>query len=291
MLLLIVTNVLVMVSASIVFSILASMGYVPDSYLGATAVSCLIWGFGFAFISLAISKMTAKWMTGAQVIDPQSPGQFAGLVNMVHHQAKAAGLPKMPEVAVYDSPEMNAFATGPSRSNSMVAFSSGILSGMSQEELEGVSAHEVAHIANGDMLAMTLLQGLANAFVFFFSRIVAKLIADRVDGSMRFIVYLVVNIIAQIVFMLLASIVLNWFSRRREFRADRGSAKIAGSQKMISALRKLAQSHGRQLPDEVRMPEGMAALGIDNGRSSGLARFFATHPPLEERIRRLERSE
>lgn len=289
-LLLIVTNLLVMVMASVVFSILAQMGLVPEGYLGATAVSCLVWGFGFALLSLMMSKVSAKWMTGAQVIDPSSPGELGWLVNMVHQQAKAAGLPKMPEVAVYNSPEVNAFATGPSRSNSMVAFSTGLLSGMSREEVEGVSAHEVAHIQNGDMLAMTLLQGLANAFVFFFARIIGNLAASRFENEgTRMAVYIGVNIVAQILFMMLASLVLAWFSRKREFRADKGSAMIAGKQKMIAALQAIQRLSGRDLPDEVRVPESVAALAINNERKSWLAVLAATHPPIGERIEALNR--
>ena len=285
LLLLIVTNLLVMIMASFVFSVLTSMGIVPSGYIGATAVSCLIWGFAFAFLSLFLSKVTAKWMIGAKVIEPQSAGELAWLVNMVHNQAKAAGLPKMPEVAVYQSPELNAFATGPSRSNSLVAFSSGILQAMSRDEIEGVSAHEVSHIANGDMLAMTLLQGLANAFVFFFSRIVARLAADRIDNTAgRMAVYFGVSIVAQIVFMMLASIPISWFSRKREFRADAGSAKIAGREKMIAALEALKRYSGQELPDEARVPEAVAALAINNGRQSSFAAMFASHPPLDERI-------
>ncbi|MCB0352511.1 MAG: protease HtpX [Bdellovibrionales bacterium] len=288
-LLLIVTNVLVMAMASIVMTILSQMGLVPDGYLGGTAVSCLVWGFGFAFLSLMLSKVSAKWMTGAQVIDPSNAGQWGWLVNMVHQQAKAANLPKMPEVAIYESPEVNAFATGPSRSNSMVAFSTGLLSGMNRDEIEGVSAHEITHIQNGDMLAMTLLQGLANAFVFFFSRIIARLAAERMDSAgARMAVYMIVNIVAQIVFMLLASLVLAWFSRKREFRADKGSAMIAGKQKMIAALEAIGRLSGRKIPDDARVPEAVSALAINNERKSWLATVAATHPPLQERIAALQ---
>lgn len=290
-LLLVVTNLLVMVMASIVLTVLGQMGLVPEGYLGASAVSCLVWGFGFAFLSLFLSKLTAKWFTGAKVISPENAGELGWLVNMVHNQAKAAGLPKMPEVAVYDSPELNAFATGPSRSNSLVAFSSGLLRAMSRDEIEGVSAHEVSHIANGDMLAMTLLQGLANAFVFFFSRLVARAVASRVENSAaQMAVYFGVSIAAQIVFMLLASIPLSWFSRKREFKADAGSARISGKNKMIAALKALDRYKNQKLPDEARVPEAVAALAINNTRKSTFQALFASHPALEERIRRLEMS-
>jgi heat shock protein HtpX len=181
--LLVLTNILVMVTLTVVMGILQATGVMPSGYLGYSAVSCLVWGFGIAFISLMLSKVSAKWMTGATVLEPGKAGQLEWLVSMVHQQARSVGLAKMPEVAVYESPELNAFATGPSRSNSMVAFSSGIVRGMTRDELEGVSAHEVAHIANGDMLTMTLLQGLANAFVFFFSRLLARFVAERIDNS------------------------------------------------------------------------------------------------------------
>lgn len=287
-LLLIITNILVMTMASIVLSLLQSLGLIPAGYLGASAISCLVYGFGFSFLSLFMSKFMAKWMTKAKVIEPGSAGEYEWLVNMVHMQAKAANLPKMPEVAIYPSPEMNAFATGPSKSNSLVAFSSGILQAMNRDEVEGVSAHEIAHIANGDMLAMTLLQGLANAFVFFISRMVANVVANRFDNSMaRMGVYMGVSILAQIVFMMLASIPLSWFSRKREFRADAGSAKIAGREKMIAALKAIDRFKDRKIEDDHRIPEAVAALAINNGRQSKWMSFFASHPPIAERIERL----
>lgn len=286
--LLIITNLLVMVAVSVVTSALTALGILPPGIIGQSAVLSLVWGFGIAFMSLFMSKISAKWMTGAQVIDPSAGGSYAWLVNMVHQQAKDAGLPKMPEVAVYQSPELNAFATGPTRSNSLVAFSSGILQSMSRDEIEGVSAHEVSHIANGDMIAMTLLQGLANAFVIFFSRLVAKTIADRMDSEGGAIaVYMITNIVAQMVFMLLASIPLNWFSRRREYRADAGSAKLSGKEKMIAALSALDRYKNLELPDEARVPEAVAALAITNNRSSFLQALFSTHPPLDARIKAL----
>ena len=159
---------------------------------------------------------------------------------------------------------------------------------MSRDEIEGVSAHEVTHIANGDMLTMTLLQGLANAFVYFFSRLVARLVAERIENSgMRMLAYFAVSLVAQIVFMLLAAIPLNWFSRKREFRADAGSARIAGRQKMISALKALDRFKNQDIADEDRVPEAVAALAINNGRNS-MALLFASHPPIEARIRALE---
>ena len=288
-LLLVVTNILVMITLSVVMAILQAAGVMPPGYIGYSAVSCLVWGFGVAFISLFMSKMTAKWMTKATVLEPGKAGQLEWVVNMVHQQARSVGLAKMPEVAVYESPELNAFATGPSRSNSLVAFSSGIIRGMSRDELEGVSAHEVAHIANGDMLTMTLLQGLANAFVFFFSRMLGRLVANRIDSeAARFMVYMGVSMAAQIVFMLLASIPLSWFSRRREFRADADSAQLAGREKMIAALQALKRYQNQKLPDEAMVPEAVAALAINNNRTSLLNSLFASHPPLDERIRRLQ---
>jgi len=287
-LLLIVTNILVMVMLGVVLSVLSAAGLMPQGYVGVSMVVALVYGFGAAFFSLAISRYVAKKFMGVQVINPQSSGQYDFLVQMVHQQAKAAGLPAMPEVGVYDSPEVNAFATGPSKRKSLVAFSSGMLQSMSRDEIEGVSAHEVAHIQNGDMFAMTLLQGLVNAFAVFFARMIASVVASRVDSAgARMVVHIVVYIVAQLVFLLLGSIVVAWFSRKREFRADAGSAKLAGRNKMIAALERLKRDQKREIPDDRRIPEGVAALGI-NGRRSKFSKLFSTHPPLDERIARLQ---
>jgi heat shock protein HtpX len=287
-LLLIVTNIAIMLTLGIAMSLLQAAGLMPEGYTGQMMVFCLLYGFGAAFISLAMSRFIAKKFMGVQVIDPQNSGQYDWLVQMVHTQSKAAGLSAMPEVGVYNSPEMNAFATGPSRSRSLVAFSTGILARMSRDEVAGVSAHEVAHIENGDMFAMTLLQGLVNAFALFFAFMIAKAVSSRIEGQgARIAVEIGVRIIAQMLFLALGSIVIAAYSRRREFKADARSARLAGSSKMIAALKALQRNADARIPDEARIPEGVAALGI-NGRPSKFLQLFATHPPLEARIEALE---
>ena len=287
-LLLIATNILIMITLAVVLNVLQALGVMPEGEIGYLLVLSLIWGFGGAFLSLAISRWAAKKMLGVQVIDPRRAGQYDWLVQMVHNQARASRLPAMPEVGVYHSPEMNAFATGPTRSRSLVAFSSGILSNMSREELEGVSAHEVAHVQNGDMMAMTLLQGVVNAFALFFAKLIGRLVASRFEGrGAQLAVYIGVQLVAQILFLILGSIVVAWFSRLREFRADAGSAKVSGRRNMVAALKALQRQQNARIPDEQRIPDSVAALGI-NGKPSRMAMLFASHPPLEQRIARLE---
>jgi heat shock protein HtpX len=281
-----VTNLLVMITLSIAWSLISSFFGIPGTqHLGGLMAWCLVWGMGGAFISLLMSKFMAKMFMGVKVIDPQtSDPQLRSLVNTVHNLAERAGLPKMPEVGIYESPDINAFATGPSKSNSLVAVSSGLLSRMSFEEVEGVLGHEVAHIANGDMVTMTLIQGIINAFVMFFSRIVARVVASQVEEKYSQIVYFVSTMVFDIVFTILGSIVVNYFSRRREFRADAGGAQFAGRQKMVAGLRRLQAQFDQIEPDN---GGAVATLKISN-RSTGVMALFSTHPPLEERIRRLE---
>ncbi|HAZ61253.1 MAG TPA: protease HtpX [Gammaproteobacteria bacterium] len=242
-------------------------------------------GMTGSFISLALSKTMAKMSTGAKVISEPRSEVERWLVTTVREQARKAGI-GMPEVAVYQSPDMNAFATGMSRNAALVAVSTGLLEGMSRDEVEGVLAHEVAHVANGDMITLSLLQGVLNTFVFFFARIAGALIDNalrpqRDDGAAQGpgIGYWVAVMAAEVVFGLLASIIVMWFSRRREFAADAGGAALAGHPRMISALERLA---GDRVPPS--LPEGMQAFGIAGGRTSLFARLFMTHPPLEERI-------
>ncbi len=242
-------------------------------------------GMTGSFISLALSKTMAKMSTGAKVIQEPRNEVERWLLTTVREQARKAGI-GMPEVAVYQSPDMNAFATGMSRNAALVAVSTGLLEGMSRDEVEGVLAHEVAHVANGDMITLSLLQGVLNTFVFFFARIAGALIDNalrpqRDDGAAQGpgIGYWVAVMAAEVVFGLLASIIVMWFSRRREFAADAGGAALAGHPRMISALERLA---GDRLPPS--LPEGMKAFGIAGGRTSVFARLFMTHPPLEERI-------
>jgi heat shock protein HtpX len=248
--------------------------------LGNLLAFAFIMGFGGAFISLAISKWTAKRMSGAVVIvEPRTAAEI-WLVNTVRRQAQEVGI-KMPEVAVFDSPEVNAFATGMTRNSSLVAVSTGLLNAMSKDEAEAVLAHEVSHIANGDMVTLTLIQGVVNTFVMFFSRVIGyavdKLIFKTEKGTGP--AFFVTMIIAELVLGVLASIIVLWFSRQREFRADAGAAKLAGKQKMIAALERL---QAQQQPSA--LPKQMAALAISAGKTGSMKNLFATHPSLEERI-------
>lgn len=242
-------------------------------------------GFGGSFISLAISKWMAKRSTGAEVITQPRNEAEQWLVNTVRRQAQQAGI-GMPEVAIYNAPDMNAFATGMSRNNALVAVSTGLLHGMGRDEVEAVLAHEVSHVANGDMVTLTLIQGVVNTFVIFLSRVIGYAVDSFLrrdsEHSGPGIGYWVASIVAELVLGVLASIIVMWFSRQREFRADNGGAALAGRGKMVAALQRLQQAHvPAQLPNE------MAAFGIADGRS--LARLFMSHPPLEERIAALLR--
>lgn len=242
-------------------------------------------GFGGAFISLAISKWMAKKSTGARVIDQPRNASEQWLVDTVRRQALRAGI-GMPEVAVYDSPAMNAFATGMNRNNALVAVSSGLLQSMSADEVEAVLAHEISHVANGDMVTLTLIQGVVNTFVIFLARVIGYAVDSFLrrdsDHAGPGIGYFVATIAAEIVLGILASIIVMWFSRHREFRADAGGASLAGREKMVAALQRLQQG---QIPSQ--LPNEMAAFGINSG--GGMAKLFMSHPPLEERIAALQR--
>jgi len=279
------TNIAVIAMFTLVLFVLQMFGVRLSSSIAFDATVALFFGFAGAFLSLLLSKFIAKWAMGVRVLDPN--GNLSDydrwLVNMVHQQAQAAGLKKMPEVGIFDSPEVNAFATGPSRNNSIVAFSSGLLASMRHDEVEGVSAHEVGHIANGDMVTMTLVQGVINTFVIFLSRIIARVVASMVREELGMIVFFVVTFVLQIVFGLLGSMVVAAFSRDREYRADAFSAQLAGKDKMIRALESLRRTV--DLVDN-RQP-AMAALKISGGRN--LRNLFSTHPPLEDRIAALQR--
>lgn len=285
----VLTNVLVMVTIGIVWSIASRfLGLAGlNSYLPTMIAFCAVWGMGGAFISLLMSKWMAKMFHGVQVIDTNNPNpELRALVTKVHEIARRAQLPKMPEVGIYESIDVNAFATGPSKSNSLVAVSTGLLQRMNDKEVEGVLAHEVAHIANGDMVTMTLIQGIVNAFAMFFSRILANLVASNVEERYREIVRFVVTILGDIAFTMLGSIVVNHFSRKREFRADAGGAKYSSRENMIAALQKLRSVYELPIPPE----EGATAtLMISNRDKGGLAKLFMTHPPLEVRIEALQR--
>jgi heat shock protein HtpX len=282
--LLIATNLAVLLVASIVMSILG----VNTSTMGGLLVFAAIFGFGGAFISLAISKWMAKKTMGCEVITTPRDSTERWLVETVARQAKQAGI-KMPEVAIYQSPDMNAFATGPSKDNSLVAVSTGLLYGMSQDEIEGVLAHEVSHVANGDMVTLTLIQGVVNTFVIFAARVVAGIINNFVSSNdeegegLGMFAYMAVVFVLDMLFGILASIIVAYFSRIREYKADEGAARLAGKGKMIAALERL-----RQGPESTAMPAQMSAFGINGKRS--MAEMMMSHPPLEKRIAALRAS-
>ena len=283
------TNIAIVVMLSLVLSILGVGSYVGPGGLDyqSLMIFCLVWGMGGAFISLQMSRWIAKRATGVQLVDGRSGNPDADwLYATVQRLAQTANL-SMPEVGIYDSAEVNAFATGPSKSRSLVAVSSGLMRAMRREEVEGVLAHEVAHISNGDMVTMTLLQGVINAIVMFLARIIAFAF---VRGSSRdddrggsYAMSWIVIMVLEIGLGILGSLVTAWFSRQREFRADRGGATFAGRDRMLSALRRLAAN--RELVETQH--QALATLKI-NG-TKGWMVFFSTHPPIEARIAALER--
>ncbi|MCG6146152.1 protease HtpX [Leptospira bandrabouensis] len=277
------TNILIMTTISIVTTLLGSMGFSIRAYgldLTRLIVFCLMWGMAGSFISLLLSKMMAKWTMGVKVIDPKkASAPEMDVYRRVQSLAQRAHLP-MPEVGIYESPEVNAFATGPSKSSALVAVSSGLLNRMNAQELEGVLAHELSHVANGDMVTLTLIQGVVNSFAMFFSRIIAYIASNAVKEEMAHIVRIVVTIALDIVFSILGSMAVAYFSRQREFRADAGGAKLAGRESMISALESLRQMV--EMPEDPR-GEALASLKISSNKG-GFLSLFATHPALEERI-------
>ncbi|MFA6433912.1 MAG: protease HtpX [Elusimicrobiales bacterium] len=281
-------NILILLTLSFTLNLLGVGAYFSARGIDYRALMtfCLVWGMGGAFISLALSRVMAKWMMGVVVIAPDArEPELAGLVNLVHELARAAGLPKMPEVGYYPSPEVNAFATGPTKSRALVAVSAGLLERMDRTQLEGVLSHEIAHVANGDMVTMTLIQGIINAFVMFLARVIAFFIADRgrdsENGSAPS--YLVVFLL-EMALSVLGMIAVSAFSRRREYRADLGGARLAGRDKMISALEELQRTAAYA---DLTNQSSLAALKI-SGKPKGFFALFATHPPLEDRIARLK---
>ncbi len=285
-------NIAVVITVSIVLSLLGINGYASDRYglnLAHLAVFSLVWGMVGSFISLLISRWMAKMTMGVEVIDPEnSAAEKRDLLNMVYGLARKAGMTTMPEVGIYQSPDLNAFATGPSKSRSLVAVSSGLMNRMSRDQIEGVLAHEVSHIANGDMVTMTLVQGVVNAFVMFFARIISFFISQGVDEEKRPMVRFLTTMVAELVLGILGSMVVAAFSRWREFRADGGAASLSGKGKMISALQALQRAY--ELPAlEDNVPASVAAFRISN-RPKGILSLFSTHPPLEERIERLRQN-
>ena len=291
-LLFLATNVAILVVLSVVFNLLGLEGILAENQvdlnLQALLVMSAVIGFAGSFISLFISKWMAKRSMGVQVIDPQQPGNDTErwLVSTVQRQAQQANI-GMPEVGVFDSPDPNAFATGANKNNALVAISTGLVQAMSREEVEAVLAHEISHVANGDMVTMALIQGVVNTFVIFLSRLVGFFVDRVILKNTRGlgIGYFITSIIAQIVLGILASTIVMWFSRRREYRADAGGASLAGRQQMIGALKRLQAS----VPDKSVMPEQMAAFGIHGSKPSGLRALFMSHPPLEQRIAALEK--
>ncbi len=285
--LLVLTNVAVMLVLSIVANLLGLDRYLAangQSMTGLLTVSAFF-GFGGAFISLAISKWMAKRSMGVKVITQPANPTEQWLVNTVRAQAEQAGI-GMPEVGIFDSPTPNAFATGARRDAALVAVSTGLLRNMKQNEVEAVLGHEIAHVANGDMVTLTLIQGVVNTFVFFLSRVIGDIVDKAVlrNERGRGIGYFVTVMVAQVVLGILASMIVMWFSRRREFRADIGGARAAGTSNMIAALQRLKSASDEPLPAQ------MAAFGIKGGRATGLQRLFMSHPPLDERIEALQKS-
>ncbi|MFB4165282.1 protease HtpX [Alteribacillus sp. JSM 102045] len=290
-LLFILTNILVITTITIVFTVLRMAGVDISTYTAGGGINYLalfiisaVIGFSGSFISLALSRFMAKKMMGVRVIDPgNSTGAERELVEKVHRLSRSAGLMHMPEVGIYNSREVNAFATGPSKKRSLVAVSTGLLNSMDDDAVEGVLAHEVAHVSNGDMVTMTLLQGVVNTFVVFFARIAAAIVSRFVQNdAMRVFVHFGAIIVFQILFSILGSIAVMGFSRYREYHADRGGADLAGKDKMTHALRAL-QAHVNKVDNS---QTSMQTLKINN--KSSMAMLFSSHPPLEERIKRLQ---
>lgn len=286
--LLIATNLAVMVLLGIVLSVLQSFFGIRLGQNSQLLVVAAVFGFGGAFISLMISKWVAKRTTGMVLLTEPKSESERWLLNVVRRQADAAGI-NMPEVGIYDAPEINAFATGPSRNNSLVAVSTGLLRAMTRDEAEAVLGHEISHVANGDMVTMTLIQGVMNTFVIFLSRVVgraldAMLSGNRDDGP-GFSYYIIVFVL-DLVFGMLAQIVVMAFSRHREFRADAGGANLAGKEKMIAALQRLGQTYGQNT-----LPSAVKAFGISGGIAHGMRGLFMSHPPLEQRIQKLRESQ
>lgn len=279
------TNLAVLVVLSFTMRLLGIDSLLDEQGAGLDLNALLIFaaviGFSGSFISLAISKWTAKRLTGAKIIESPSNEAERWLVQTVRRQAQQAGI-GMPDVAIYDSPQPNAFATGMKRNDALLAVSTGLMQSMTKDEVEAVLAHEVSHVANGDMVTMALLQGVVNTFVIFLSRVVGHLVdrlvfkTERGHGP----AFWITSIIAELVLAVLASVIVMWFSRRREFRADAGAAKMVGAPKMIAALKRLAGTSDEPLPDQLN------AFGIAGGR--GVKAWFMTHPPIEKRIEALQ---
>lgn len=287
-------NFLVIITLSLVLSVLGVQPFLQHHGLNIQSlmIFCLVWGMGGGLISLSLSRLMAKWIMGVRLVDEQTRDpQLRQLVTIVHKMTQQAQLPAIPQIGVFDSHEPNAFATGPTKRRSLIAVSSGLLQRMSAKEIEGVVAHEMAHIANGDMVTMTLLQGVVNAFVMFLARILAYALSNmgknrNESASRSYMSYNLFVILFEIVFMILGSLIVCGFSRWREFRADRGGALLAGRETMISALESLQRMQA--IRDSHKQSTAIAALQISTRSKKGFLHWFATHPPLETRIERLK---
>ncbi len=288
-----VVNILVITTISVVLRLLNVQPYITQwgvSY-SDLAIFCFVWGMGGAFISLGISRITAKWLMKVKVIDPKTTdAQKTQLYQMVKRLARKAKLPCTPQVGIFQSKEVNAFATGPTKRRSLVAVSTALLENMNEDQVEGVLAHEITHIANGDMVTMTLLQGVVNAFVMFLARVLALALSGFTKGDRRGSQgsYFLFTLLFQIVFMVLGSLIVFWFSRKREYRADSGGAHLAGKQKMVAALEGLQHYVKQRVPTAQK--ESLQTLKISTPTKSGWALLFASHPPLEMRIQALKES-
>ncbi len=285
----IATNLAIMAVLMVVLNIVAGFFGINQGSIGGIVMLALVFGMGGSFISLFMSKWLAKRSTGAVVIERPQSEMEAWLLETVKRQSRQAGI-GMPEVAIYESPDINAFATGANRNEALVAVSTGLLVSMTRKEAEAVLAHEVSHIANGDMVTLTLIQGVLNTFMILLARVIGGFVDSMLSGDDEEgagegggIAYFVVSILAEIVLGVLASIVVMWFSRKREFRADEGGAHLAGRKSMIAALQRLQMS---SVP--AQLPAETAAMGI-SGKREGLMALFASHPPLEDRIAALQK--
>jgi len=283
-----VTNLAIVLVLSITMRLLGVEPFLNANGLNLNSllIFATVMGFGGAFISLAISKWSAKQMSGAVTIEnPKTPDEI-WLMNIVKKQSQAVGI-QMPEVAIFNSPVVNAFATGMSRNSSLVAVSSGLLEMMTKDEAEAVIGHEISHIANGDMVTLTLIQGVVNTFVLFFSRVIGytvdKVVFKTRQGTGP--AFFITMIISELLLGVLASIVVMWFSRQREYRADIGGGQLAGNQKMIAALQRLKSQY-----ESSALPKSIAALGISGEQGMGLKELFSTHPSLDDRIARLQQN-
>jgi heat shock protein HtpX len=283
-----VTNLAIVLVLSVTMRLLGVEPFLNANGLNLNSllIFAAVMGFGGAFISLAISKWSAKKMSGAVTIEnPKTPDEI-WLMNMVKKQSETVGI-QMPEVAIFNSPVVNAFATGMSRNSSLVAVSSGLLEMMTKDEAEAVIGHEISHIANGDMVTLTLIQGVVNTFVLFFSRVIGytvdKVVFKTRQGTGP--AFFITMIISELLLGVLASIVVMWFSRQREYRADIGGGQLAGNQKMIAALKRLKSQY-----ESSALPKSIAALGISGEQGMGLKELFSTHPSLDDRIARLQQN-